>query len=363
MRIAFVTPRYPPLIGGVEKHVERIAQRALARGHQVRVLTQNVEGDLPDRELLDSVPVQRLPLLFRSEHYAISPQLAAALRGATRWADVIHTHNYHGLPAAIAAGFRPATMVFTPHYHGTAATPFRRALHKPYRLVGAATMRRARRVICVSRREAELLTGDFPWSADRVSVIHNGVDVDEIRAARPFPVDGRVLLSAGRLEAYKGVDRTIRALADLGAEWSLRITGDGPARPELEALTRSLKLDDRVEFLGQVSLTDLHRWFRTASAYVTMSRIEAMPLTPLEVLAAGVPVVASTIDAHREVAQAAGDGVTMVPAEISPGELAGAIRRAAESRPAATVLSWPEVGDRTLQVYREALERTGSAAA
>jgi glycosyltransferase involved in cell wall biosynthesis len=87
-----------------------------------------------------------------------------------------------------------------------------------------------------------------------------------------------------------------------------------------------------------------------------MSRIEAMPITPLEVLAAGASVVASDIDAHREVARVTGGAVTIVDPDASASALAQAIQAAAVGDAAPSrVWSWEEVGDATLAVYDAAI--------
>lgn len=355
MRIGLVTPRYSPDVGGVEKHVERIAQYIAAQGHEVEVLTQTSTLHRPVTEKMDGVLVRRFPLLVRRADYAFSPPLMRFLRANPQRYDVVHAHNYHALPAAAAAFSRPRAFVFTPHYHGTSASSFRRLLHVPYRRIGSAMIRRADRVICVSAREARLLQRDFPWVGDQVEVIHNGVDLGWIRAAVPYDEPRPVVLSAGRLEPYKGVDRIIEAMRHLGDEYILRITGEGPARKALEERVARLGLESRVEFLGHVDLDTLYRWFRTACAYVTMSRIEAMPLTPLEVLAARTRVVASDIPAHREIADAAAAGIDLVAPEAPSTVLADAIAKASiDDAQQPVVMDWAEVGERTLALYAAA---------
>jgi glycosyltransferase involved in cell wall biosynthesis len=101
-----------------------------------------------------------------------------------------------------------------------------------------------------------------------------------------------------------------------------------------------------------VPFDDLNRWFKTASVFVSMSHIEAMPITPLEVMSAGARFVASDIDAHREIASVTGGGVYLVDRDAKPQVLAERVLEAMNAeRVEATVLSWDEVMDRTLEVY------------
>lgn len=354
MRIALVTPRYPPALGGVENHVQRLAQRAAERGHEVEVITQDAASHKAQITARDGVSVRAFPLTVRHGHYALSTSLGSYLRRYARNYDLVHAHNYHATPALLASLSGPRAFVFTPHYHGTSDSRLRRGLHHIYRPAGRAIVSRAQRVICVSGREAALLRRDFPASSEFVRVIPNGVDRREIDAAQPFAEPRRVVLSAGRLAHYKQVERILEAVAQLGDEYSLCVTGDGPERDALAARAGVLGLGPRAAFRGVVERDELLRWFKTARVYVTMSRIEAMPLTPLEVLAAGTPVVASDIDAHREIAESSHGSMELISPDASPHEVASAIDRAASCVVTeAETLDWTEVGDRTLEVYEE----------
>jgi glycosyltransferase involved in cell wall biosynthesis len=363
MRIALVCPRYRPFIGGVESHVEHLAQRMAAAGHAVEVITQADDASHPPVEVLDGVTVRRFPIPVPSRHYPLAPALWDHLRRRRGHDDVVHAHGYHNLTplATLVAGCRP--LVFTPHYHGTGHSPFRTLLHLPYRPIGARVFRAASRVICVSEPEARLVREHFPQVGGRLQVIPNGVDVDAIQAARPYDQQSTVVLSAGRLEAYKQVDLIVRAVTQLDARFVLRITGDGPERPRLEQLAARLRLRDRVRFLGAVSTPSLHRWYRTASSYVSMSTNEAQSVTILESLAAGASVVASDIPAHRDLQRRIGGGIRLLPVTASPAELAHAITASSltSQSGSAAIPTWAQVADQTMEVYRAIVSASAGA--
>jgi glycosyltransferase involved in cell wall biosynthesis len=351
MRIGYVIPHYRPSMGGVETHVEGLATHAVRRGHQVEVLTQGPKSLGPATEVIDGVTIRRFRVPVPSTHLAAAPGLWAFLRRSGSSFDVLHAHNYHALPAlaAAAAGCRP--LVFSPEYHGTSESRFRSVLHRPYKLGGAFLLRRSDRVICLSEQEAAMLLRDFPWAAERVSVIPPAVDVQPLTEAEPFPEERVVVFSAGRLERYKNVDLVVEAMAQLDSRFVLRITGDGPARPFLERRIKELRLGDRAMLLGRVADNELNRWFRTASVYVSMSDFESFGITVLEALAAGSRVVASDIPAHREIAKTTG-GAVFIPPSRSSTALARAVEQAAAAEPApAEIQSWEELADRTLSVY------------
>jgi len=358
MRIALVTPRYAPSIGGVETHVTRVAAYLAARGHAVEVLTQAHCRGLAPREELEGVIVRRfpLPLPAQSPLLAFAPGLWAYLaRHAARY-DVVHAHHYHALPALGAALSNCRSFVFTPHYHGAGHTPLRSLLHVPYRRAGARIFTRAHRVICNSEAEATLVRRDFPGVARRMTIIYPGVDVAAIRAASPYATPDKVILSVGRLETYKNVQLIIAMLRHLDAGYVLRVVGDGPARPALEEVVRRLGLERRVEFLGRVDDDTVRRWLRTARAYVSMSAHEAFGLALVEALAAGAPALAADIPAYHEITRGMPDGaVALAPLTSTPATLACAFRALiANPSPVVSayhIASWDDVAARTEAVY------------
>ena len=364
MRIAFVSANYRPSFGGVETHVEQLATRMVALGHEVEVWTHAIPPASAGPEELEGVTVRRFSLFARHSELGFSLALTRHLATRSRDFDIVHAHGYATLPALQAALGPARAFVFTPHYHGTSHHPIRRLLHSPYRLLGAGVFRRAAAVICVAPGEAALVTRRVPEVAKRIVIIPNGVDVAAIRAAPPYPRDDEVVVAGGRLESYKNVDRVIAALPYLPERMSLCITGDGPDRRRLGEVAVDVGESQRVHFLGRVSTPSLRSWLRTASVYVTMSALEANPITVLESLAAGTPVVASDIAAHRDIADAIGPQfIRIVPAQLEARALAAAISGAwptdvAVSAGSGAILEWDDVVDRTLAVYRAAIRRT-----
>jgi glycosyltransferase involved in cell wall biosynthesis len=162
------------------------------------------------------------------------------------------------------------------------------------------------------------------------------------------------LLSAGRLESDKRVDRMLEVLRHLPEQWTLTILGDGPARPDLELAAMALGVCHRVRFAGRVPAEDVRRWYRTADVCATFSEHEAFGITVLEGLAAGATVIASDIPAHRELRERHAQ-IKLVSHAASSAELATLIARSAgrgKTSPAGETWSWDEVADETLDLYR-----------
>ncbi|HEV2639111.1 MAG TPA: glycosyltransferase family 4 protein [Actinocrinis sp.] len=363
MRIAMVSAHYAPFAGGVESHIEEIAKRLADRGEIVEILTHHDTPGLPDTEMRDGVLVRRHKVPVPSQHFSLSPAVwATLLRHRNRY-DVVHAHGYHSAAplAATMAGASP--LVFTPHYHGTGHSPLRKAIHVPYRAAGAMMAARSQRIICVSRAEADLFLTHFPSARPRVTVIPNGADLARITAARPFPDEGPIVLTGGRLQSYKQIDRIVRAMALTPPDLRLVVTGDGPERPALEALAGERGVRERVRFTGRVDTDLLYRWYASADVFCSMSSNEAMPVTILELLAAGARVVASDIPAHRDIRDRTAGAITLVPLDADPQTLARALEHALAERPAPgqQIPTWDEVTQQTLDVYR-GLASTAAAA-
>ena len=246
MKIALVSAHYAPFTGGIESHVEEIAKRLASLGETVEVLTHHDTPDVPDTEMRDSVVVRRHKVAVSSQHFGVSPAMWYTLLRQRQRYDVVHVHGY-GSAAPLTATLAGASpMVFTPHYHGTGHSPFRKALHVPYRAVGAGIVARSRRIICVSQAEANLFLTHFGTARERVKVIPNGVDLDRIRTAKPFPDAGAVIITGGRLQSYKHVDRIVEAMALTPPGLRLVVTGDGTERPRLEVLAKDRGVADKV---------------------------------------------------------------------------------------------------------------------
>ena len=358
LRIAYAVNRFHPSSGGVETHVERLSRELVAAGHQVTILTHDHWGDQPAHDVLDGIEIRRFGLPVKSQHLAVSPNLGRHLAKSSGQYDLVHAHSYHDSPALFAAELWDGPFVFTPHFHGNSESWVRNLIHTPYRLVGKRIISRADRVICVSGAESELVARTFPDALGKIDVISNGVDVDRLRAAEmsPEPDGRRLLLAAGRLDHYKQVDRIVSAMPYLKDDFVLKITGDGPAREQLEELIARHGLQADVHLLGRVPQDTLASLYRTASCLVSMSTHEAQGIVLLEALAAGTRVLASAIPAHVDVGRQAGGSVALAPVDAHPHTLATMVRDVcADERPDVFIPSWPEVALQTAMLYERLL--------
>ncbi|WP_072805388.1 glycosyltransferase family 4 protein [Rhodococcoides yunnanense] len=356
MRVAIVSPGFPPDRGGVEAHVEALAEGLTAAGVDVEVFCAHRGARSTHVAGTGSVVVHTFPA-WRVSSMSISPRLLwRALRLGPGF-DVIHVHSYHATSGAAALVGLRARVVFTPHYHGVGHSRAAELLHRVYGRFGSVLFRLSRAVICVSEVEQELIVHDFPRCADRITVIPNGTNVIGIGAAAPFPNEPPTVLSVGRLAAYKHTERLVAAMADVSEHAQLVVIGDGPERAALEARVRDSGMEGRIRFTGQVDDVTLRRWLRTAAVLVSLSEQEAFGMAPVEAASAGARVVLSDIPAHRELERLyLGDAARIVAGHLDVASTIGELLML-KDRVVVEVPDWPSVAASTMSVYRSVCKR------
>ena len=239
---------------------------------------------------------------------------------------VFHAH----LPATLsakwgvvaAAAARVPAIVATAHLYTEVPPGWR----------GDANHRLARacvdRYIAVSEEVARRLRARFRVPDSRLQVVRNGIDVD--RYCRPTDPELRqslragtraVVLTVARLDPQKGHEHLLAAAAEL-PDADFVFAGDGPERRRLEAMARALGVADRVRFLGH--RRDVPDLLAACDVFVLPSLYEGLPLSVLEAMAAGKPVVATGVGGTDEAVVDGSSGLLVRPA--SPAALVTAIR-------------------------------------
>jgi glycosyltransferase involved in cell wall biosynthesis len=357
LKILMVTPRYYPATGGIETHVHEVSKRLVGAGNDVTILTTDRSNTLPKAEKREGITVRRVPAWPKTRDYYIAPEIYKAVISAD--CDIVHIQGYHTFVPAVAmlaAARRRIPFLITFHSGGHSSR-LRTLLRGVQRAALRPLIRRATRWIGVSKFEAELFSRSMKLPRDRVSVIRNGSEIPAGPVAAKS--DGQpMIVSMGRLERYKGHHRIIEAFPLIlrrfpGAR--LRILGEGPYKAELLALVSRMGLSDVVEVGGippsqRASLSTL---LTTASLVTLLSDYEAHPVSVMEALALGCPVLTTNCTGFIELIE---DGVVKaVSLDASAEDISDAVTtQLAAPRASVSVdlPSWSSCADDLLTLYR-----------
>lgn len=364
MRILQVTPGYYPDVGGVERHVQALSESLMRLGHDVAVVTMAHKKGLPNIERVEGVEVRRLPALG-PQAYRVPIGLFHHLRQHALSFDVIHAHNYNALPLLLAVVACRQRTIITPNSHSQGHSLIGGALHVAYDPIAVPMLQWAGCTVCLSSGEAEVVAQRLRIPRQRITIIPSGITVPTEYGKPNGRRQGCLLLSVGRLEAYKRVDRLITALQYLPQEFALVVIGAGSERGRLEQIAAQLGVQRRVRFLGRVSDEELRQWYLRARVVVSFSEAESFGITLLEGLAAGCEVVCNDIPAFRDFAVEYPQRVSLVSSAM-PGEEVAKLLGMVTTKPASCPVNlhrylWPEVTSQLLKVYGAVAERANGA--
>ena len=309
MRLIQVCTNFGP--GGIQRHVLDLTAALRARGHDVFTagspgewLEAGTDPRFADVDLLGVT--HEGGSLPRRLHRAFAA--AARLRAfvGTVRPDLIHAHESGpALVAWLAAAGRGIPLIVT--YHGS----------EPERIAGFGRVARnvATRVVTPSHRSADDLAriGGVPTAllkvlglgiARRPAPEHGAVAALRARFARG--ADDVLVVTVARLAHQKGIDvliDVVRRAVAARPRLSFVVVGDGPLRDRVGDWARDAGVADRVAFVGHSERP--HEYLAAADVFLLTSRWEALPLSIVEALREGLPIVATDAGGVRELVDAA----------------------------------------------------------
>ncbi len=288
-----------PSSGGLETQNELLVQGLRQRGHTVEVIeTAGAFGDLqdpaPETDIVISQSAAGTKYLMRKGKD--DPPVVVIQHGTlfgslkTRWAMTAQSKRLTTL-----LGLIPYAV-------------------KAY-VLDQIRLRKASAVIAVSGQVANALSREYFVPRKKIEVVYNGIEIRKfviresvsvIRDKLSLPVASRIVLYLGRIAKEKGLMLLLKAVTKIKSQIpaspagrpNLKIifVGDGNYRSELETYVEEQNLQDYVCFIGKVPYEKVPLYYNSADIFVLPSTAwEGLPMSIIEAMAAGLPVIASDI--------------------------------------------------------------------
>lgn len=302
-------------MGGGERHLADLSQGLVRRGHDVFVA---LRANAAVRSELQEIPNDKIfTVPLRNSLDVASARLLAKIVKQQQ-IQIVHAHMARDYPVASYAA-RGAKLIVTRHV----LFPLNR-MHR-------VTLSRAGRIVAVSQAVADQLVADGVAEAERIAVVHNGIDVEKLQHARKnfdrawfmqwldLPVHARLVGTVGELTPLKGQLEFLKAAAELRKAFSdlyFIIAGiDHSPRQEnlrrIQETIAELKLESRVRLKDWID--DLPQLYCALDVFVSASHTESFGLAIAEAMASGTAVVATRTAGAQEIIS---EGETGVLVEI-----------------------------------------------
>jgi glycosyltransferase involved in cell wall biosynthesis len=306
--------------GGSEVHAARVAQRWAAAGIEVTMRTSYAQGSTPEGER-DGYRVIR-----RAGRYLVFPRAAFSEATGRHGSRDGLVEIWNGMPFVSPLWARGPRIVFLHHFHGAmwrmVLPPRLARLGEVMERRVAPPLYRRTKIVTLSESSRDELIAEMGLRADRIDVVPPGID-DAFSPAPDERSPTPLVVAVGRLVPVKRFDMLIQAFArirDQHPEARLVIVGEGYERADLEALVRSLGIEESVSLAGRVSDDDLISLYRRAWAVASASSREGWGMTLTEAAACGTPSVATRIPGHIDAVSAGRSGLLV---DDEPGLVSG----------------------------------------
>lgn len=374
MKVALVSPYDWLTPGGVNSHIDSLADQLFERGHSVRILAP-ASGEVDDPRVVSAGRAVPIPVSGTVARISLSPRLNRQVKQllADEQFDVVHVHEplMPSLPMLVLRHSRLVNpgVVNVGTFHATKDggnrlySYGRRLLKRWYREIDGK--------ITVSPPAARYVSRYFPGY---YNVIPNGVDIERFSDPAIEPLeqfqDGMVnILYVGRAEKRKGLSYLLRAFGMVNArnpETRLIVVGpDSRARRRYRSMVERSGLRNIV-FTDNVSDAELPRYHRSADILCSPATgNESQGYVLLEAMAASLPVVASNIDGYASVITHRAEGLLTRPKDaMALADALTSLVRNADARAAmgaagrrkVVEYSWPRVTQRLLSYYERLID-------
>ena len=321
MKILQVIPCF--CFGGAETMCENLTYALKKMGHELCVvslatdhtpITRRMEAAGVQIEYLDKKPGLDLSMI---------PKLVTLMKQEKP--DVVHTHlsviKYVGLAAKLA-GVKKCVHTVHNVAHEEAEGPLQKITNRFYFSAGWSVP------VALSPEVQKTILDLYGLQEEKVPVIYNGIDLSRCLPKQDYAAESLTLIHIGRFNVQKNHRGLLEAfqllLRDI-PDCQLRLLGDGELREETERYARELGIAEQVEILG--SQSNVYPYLQQADIFLLPSLFEGMPMTIIEAMGTGLPVVASAVGGVPDMLRHEESGILV---SLDPEEISNACRRLAK---------------------------------
>jgi glycogen synthase len=342
-KVCFISPEYWPLTGGTGSYVYYLSNELLKNGYNIHVVTgSNQTRDVHVNSQLD-VSFLKSPKMPAVKSFLLAGNSNRKLQRIKKTANIDIMHPQ--LPLTPNFAVPPnygKTLVCTVHStwkgeaKAIAGEPFMRlnanekvlvSLNPMLRFFEESMIHRARKVIAVSEFTKWELTNYYKIPADKIKVIHNGVNIKKFQPAADkrkikqelgFNPDDIAIVSVGRLYARKGLFTLIESMPAVIKRFpkaKFIISGKGQSDEMNKLIVHATRrgVINNIIFTGYYPDQKLPKLYQAADVFAFSTFYEHHPFAVLEALSTGLPVVTTTVGGIPETIQSGKNGFLVKP--------------------------------------------------
>ncbi len=363
----FFIPHYT---GGGERRYFEIAKRLVTKGYKVDVVCMKIHG-VNDHEIINGINIHHVGPKINNPPYRSAFDFIYFIFSAFFWIlkhdyDIIDAQTYIPLiPGFFSAKIKRIPVIGTIHdvssgkndqwlMFSNFASFFEKILVKlPYC-----------KIITVSNHTKNALIQNYNVKPERINVLYNAVDSEYVDSITIYKKYENSIIFVGRLAPHKHVDDLIKTINILKKDIpsiKLRIIGNGIEKDKLIKLTNDLKLNNYVEFLGNLNDNEVISEMKKSNILVLPSTREGFGMVLVEANACNIPVIAYESGGVVEVIENNKNGFLIEPRNIN--ELASKIEFLLKNKDIALMMgkygrkkavklfNWDKIVDNLIEIY------------
>ena len=334
MNILFVSDvSIARVIGGAERVLFEQSTILQKRGHDVYILTRKLSEHTSDHEIIHGVTEWRYDV---DQSNAFSFFISTLLNCKKLFESLQNQYsfgciNFHQPFSALGVIHSPISKKIRKVYtcHSLSFEEFQSRNPQPRSMIGRIpyflnikarrfierrVLNKSDRIVVLSRFTEEKLQRAYKISAEKITIIPGGVDLErfypaidrkKIRQHLNIPQEKTILFTVRNLVARMGLENLMFAVRDVVKKVPdvyLAVGGDGPLKNDLISLTKELGIENHVQFVGFIPELELPDYYSMADIFVLPTmELEGFGLVTLEALAAGVPVLGTPVGGTVEI--------------------------------------------------------------